>query len=42
MTPTKDRDIETVMVQATAAQQQCYYVDLNGSGEQGCWQVTYM
>ena len=35
MTPTKDRDIETVMVQATAAQQQCYYVDLNGSGEQG-------
>tara|TARA_B100001057_G_scaffold304822_1_gene304970 strand:+ start:1009 stop:1842 length:834 start_codon:yes stop_codon:yes gene_type:complete len=35
MTPTKDRDIETIMVQATAAQQQCYYVDLNGSGAQG-------
>ena len=35
MTPTKDRDIETVMVQATAAQQQCYYADINGSGEQG-------
>ena len=35
MTPTKDRDIETVMVQATAAQQQCYYVDINASGEQG-------
>ncbi len=35
MTPTKDRDIETIMVQATAAQQQCYYVDINGSGEQG-------
>ena len=35
MTPTKDRDIETVMVQSTAAQQQCYYVDINGSGEQG-------
>ena len=35
MTPTKDRDIEIVMVQATAAQQQCYYVDINGSGEQG-------
>ena len=35
MTPTKDREIETVMVQATAAQQQCYYVDINGSGEQG-------
>ena len=36
MTPTKDRDIETVMVQATAAQQQCYYVDINSVGEQGC------
>ncbi len=35
MTPTKDRDVETIMVQATAAQQQCYYVDINGSGEQG-------
>ena len=35
MTPTKDREIETVIVQATAAQQQCYYVDINGSGEQG-------
>ena len=35
MTPTKDREIETIMVQATAAQQQCYYVDINGSGEQG-------
>lgn len=35
MTPTKDRDIETIMVRATAAQQQCYYVDINGSGEQG-------
>lgn len=35
MTPTKDRDIETIMVQATAAQQQCFYVDINGSGEQG-------
>tara|TARA_B100000214_G_scaffold375119_1_gene360141 strand:+ start:1641 stop:2477 length:837 start_codon:yes stop_codon:yes gene_type:complete len=35
MTPTKDRDIETIMVRATAAQQQCYYIDINGSGEQG-------
>tara|TARA_B100000963_G_scaffold35450_1_gene26579 strand:+ start:248 stop:1084 length:837 start_codon:yes stop_codon:yes gene_type:complete len=35
MTPTKDRDIETIMVRATAAQQQCFYIDINGSGEQG-------
>ena len=36
LTPTKDRDIEKVMVQATAAQQQLFYVDINGAGEQGC------
>ncbi len=36
LTPTKDRDIEQVMVQATAAQQQLFYVDINGAGEQGC------
>ena len=36
LTPTKDRDIEQVMVQATAAQQQLFYVDINGSGEQAC------
>lgn len=38
LTPTQDRDIETVMVRATAAQQQCYYVDVNSVGEQGCGQ----
>ena len=36
LTPTKDRDIEKVMVQATAAQQQLFYVDINGAGEPGC------
>ena len=36
LTPTKDRDIEKVMVQATAAQQQLFYVDVNGAGKQGC------
>ena len=38
LTPTKDREIETIMVRATAAQQQCYYVDVNSVGEQGCGQ----
>ena len=38
LTPTKDREIETLMVRATAAQQQCYYVDVNSVGEQGCGQ----
>ena len=38
LTPTQDREIETVMVRATAAQQQCYYVDVNSVGEQGCGQ----
>ena len=38
LTPTQDRKIETVMVRATAAQQQCYYVDVNSVGEQGCGQ----
>ena len=36
LTPTQDREIETVMVRATAAQQQCYYIDVNSVGEQGC------
>ncbi len=35
LTPTKDRDIETIMVRATAAQQQLYYIDINSTGEQG-------
>ena len=36
LTPTKDREIETVMVRSTAAQQQLYYLDVNSSGDQGC------
>ena len=36
LTPTQDREIETVMVRATAAQQQCYYLDVNSVSEQGC------
>lgn len=36
LTPTKDREIETIMARSTAAQQQLYYVDINSSGEQGC------
>ena len=36
LTPTKDRNIETLMVQTTAAQQQTYYVDVNSCGDQGC------
>ena len=38
LTPTQDREIETVMVRATAVQQQCYYIDVNSVGEQGCGQ----
>ena len=36
LTPTKDRDIETLMVRTTAAQQQLYYIDVNSCGDQGC------
>ena len=36
LTPTRDREIETVMVRSTAAQQQLYYIDVNSSGDQGC------
>ena len=38
LTSTQDREIETVMVRATAAQQQCYYLDVNSVGEHGCGQ----
>jgi len=34
LTNTADRDVECTMVRATAAQQQCYMVDINGAGEQ--------
>lgn len=36
LTPTEDREIETIMVRATAAQQQAYYIDVNSCGDQGC------
>ena len=36
LTPTKDREIETLMVRTTAAQQQAYYIDVNSCGDQGC------
>ena len=35
LTPTKDREIETIMVRATSAQQQLYYIDINSTGDQG-------
>ena len=35
LTDTCDRDVERAMVKATAAQQQCYYIDVNSGGEQG-------
>ena len=34
LTNTQDRDVECSIVRATAAQQQCYVVDINGAGEQ--------
>jgi predicted amidohydrolase len=34
LTDSCDRDVELAMVQATAAQQQCYVVDVNGAGKQ--------
>ena len=35
LTDTCDRDVERAMVKATAAQQQCYYIDINAGGDQG-------
>ncbi|WND02975.1 carbon-nitrogen hydrolase family protein [Temperatibacter marinus] len=35
LTDSCDRDVELAMVRATAAQQQCYFIDVNGTGEQG-------
>ena len=35
LTDTCDRDVERAMVKATAAQQQCYYIDVNAGGDQG-------
>ncbi len=36
LTDTCDRDVEKSMAIATAAQQQCYYIDINAAGSQGC------
>ncbi len=38
LTDTCDRSVEKAMVQATAAQQQCYLVDINGTGALGVGQ----
>jgi len=35
LTDTCDRDVEKIMARATAVQQQCYYIDVNGGGNQG-------
>ena len=35
LTDTCDRDVEKAMAIATAAQQQCYYIDINAAGSQG-------
>lgn len=34
LTDSQDRDVECAMVRATAAQQQCYVIDVNGTGKQ--------
>ena len=36
LTDTCDRQVEKAMAIATAAQQQCYYIDINAGGKQGC------
>jgi hypothetical protein len=35
MTTTLDRDVELSIARATAAQQQCFFVDINGAGDSG-------
>ncbi|MDB4815796.1 carbon-nitrogen hydrolase family protein [Gammaproteobacteria bacterium] len=42
LTDTCDRNEEKIMARATAIQQQCFYVDINSSGEQGCGQSTIL
>ncbi len=34
LTDTQDRDVELSIIRATAAQNQCYVIDVNGTGEQ--------
>lgn len=38
LTDTCDRKEEKIMARATAVQQQCFYVDVNAGGKQGCGQ----
>ena len=38
LTDTCDRKEEQVMARATAIQQQCFYIDVNAGGKQGCGQ----
>ncbi|GHF14859.1 hypothetical protein GCM10017044_06220 [Kordiimonas sediminis] len=38
LTDTQDREVEQAMIRATAAQQQCYVIDVNGTGQQGLGQ----
>jgi predicted amidohydrolase len=40
LTDTCDRKEEKIMARATAVQQQCFYVDVNAGGKQGCGQST--
>jgi predicted amidohydrolase len=35
MTTTLDRDVELSIARATAAQQQCFFIDINGAGDSG-------
>ena len=42
LTDTCDRNEEKIMARATAIQQQCFYVDINSSGQQGCGQSTIL
>ena len=38
LTDTCDRKEEKIMARATAVQQQCFYIDVNAGGKQGCGQ----
>ncbi len=42
MTPTIDRDIELSIVRATAATNQCFFIDVNGAGDGGNGRSIFM
>ena len=42
MTPTIDRDIELAIVRATAATNQCFFIDVNGAGDGGNGRSIFM